>query len=277
MKDKITIKEFAKLRGVTCETLRHYDRIGLLKPAYVDPNTGYRYYSILQYEKLGTIKELRQLGMSLKEIKQYFNNRNVNKSLEFLIKRHTELEKKLMDLKVLDDTISQKIQFLKRVINEVKTKEITIKEFEAREIITFNEKIQNNLELSYGFLQLENSLEEVAPILASNRFGIIISKSSLKSQNFDYIDGVFVFNRGKTKIDNKYIKKIPKGNYACIYYQGKIQDRINSIKELINYIHKNNYKISGDAFQIIQIDISVTDAFNEESFEIQIPIEKSTK
>ncbi|MEH7531769.1 MerR family DNA-binding transcriptional regulator, partial [Priestia megaterium] len=46
----------AKLRGVTTETLRHYDRIGLFKPFYVDENTGYRYYSIFQYEVLGTIK-----------------------------------------------------------------------------------------------------------------------------------------------------------------------------------------------------------------------------
>lgn len=55
LKDKLTIGEFAKLRNITTETLRHYDRIGLVKPVKVDPDTGYRYYSILQYEKIGTI------------------------------------------------------------------------------------------------------------------------------------------------------------------------------------------------------------------------------
>ena len=62
-KELYTVSEFAKLRNLTAETLRHYDRIGLLKPAYIDPETNYRYYSIFQYEKLGTIKELRQLGV----------------------------------------------------------------------------------------------------------------------------------------------------------------------------------------------------------------------
>ncbi len=79
MKDRISITDLARLRNVTTETLRYYDRIGLFKPIYVDPNTKYRYYSILQYEKLGTIKELRQLGMKLKEIKEYFDNRSSKK------------------------------------------------------------------------------------------------------------------------------------------------------------------------------------------------------
>ncbi|WP_303396671.1 MerR family DNA-binding transcriptional regulator [Clostridium tyrobutyricum] len=51
MKDRISITDLARLRNVTTETLRYYDRIGLFKPIYVDPNTKYRYYSILQYEK----------------------------------------------------------------------------------------------------------------------------------------------------------------------------------------------------------------------------------
>lgn len=80
MKEIISITEMAKLRNVSTETLRHYDRIDLLKPVYVNPDTGYRYYSITQYEKIGTIRELKNLGMSLGEIKDYFNNRNVETS-----------------------------------------------------------------------------------------------------------------------------------------------------------------------------------------------------
>jgi len=71
-KNLLSISQFAKLRGVTTETLRHYDRIGLLSPFYIDPETGYRYYSVLQYEQLGTIKELRSLDFSLDEIKDFF-------------------------------------------------------------------------------------------------------------------------------------------------------------------------------------------------------------
>ncbi len=95
MKDIISITELARLRNVSTETLRHYDRIGLFKPSYVDPDTGYRYYSILyQNEKLGTIRELQQLGMSLHEIKDYYENRNAEKSLAILKQKRDELKKK---------------------------------------------------------------------------------------------------------------------------------------------------------------------------------------
>ncbi|MDQ7863512.1 helix-turn-helix domain-containing protein [Peribacillus frigoritolerans] len=79
-KISFSIGEMAKLRGVTVDTLRHYDKIGLLKPFHIDPETGYRYYSISQYEVLGTIKELRSIGFSLEEIKQFLTDRNVEKS-----------------------------------------------------------------------------------------------------------------------------------------------------------------------------------------------------
>ena len=90
MNDLLSISQLAKLRGLTTETLRHYDRIGLFSPIYIDPETNYRYYSILQYEQLGTIKELRQLGFSLEEIKDFFHNRCVEHSLEILKSRHDD-------------------------------------------------------------------------------------------------------------------------------------------------------------------------------------------
>ncbi len=46
MQNKLSIGEMAKLRSVTVDTLRHCDKIGLLKPYHIDPETGYRYYSI---------------------------------------------------------------------------------------------------------------------------------------------------------------------------------------------------------------------------------------
>ena len=88
----LSITELAKLRQVTSETLRYYDRIGLITPDYVDPQTRYRYYSIRQYEKLGTIKELRQLGMSIHDITDYFSGRNLRKSHQLLLHQLELLE-----------------------------------------------------------------------------------------------------------------------------------------------------------------------------------------
>ena len=64
----IKIGDFARLAQVSVVTLRHYDEIGLLKPAAVDPFTGYRYYSTAQLPRLNRILALKELGFSLEQI-----------------------------------------------------------------------------------------------------------------------------------------------------------------------------------------------------------------
>ena len=65
----ITIQGFAKLCGCNTQTLRYYDRIGLLTPAKVDEWTGYRYYEEEQALLFVKIKNLQQADFSIAEIK----------------------------------------------------------------------------------------------------------------------------------------------------------------------------------------------------------------
>lgn len=66
----VSIQEFARLCRCSTQTLRYYDRIGLFHPKYVDASSGYRYYSIEQSEEFFRIKELQEVGFSIKEIRQ---------------------------------------------------------------------------------------------------------------------------------------------------------------------------------------------------------------
>ena len=66
----ITIQGFAKLCGCNAQTLRYYDRIGLLTPARVDQWTGYRYYEEQQAVRFVKIKNLQQADFSIEEIKE---------------------------------------------------------------------------------------------------------------------------------------------------------------------------------------------------------------
>ena len=63
-----SIGEFSKINRITPKTLRHYDRIGLLKPDRVDDWTGYRYYSGSQLPRIRKILKLKALGLPLDEI-----------------------------------------------------------------------------------------------------------------------------------------------------------------------------------------------------------------
>ena len=65
----MTIKEFAALCTCSSQTLRYYDKIGLLKPASVDPWSGYRYYEPQQAIEFVKIKNLQTADFSISEIK----------------------------------------------------------------------------------------------------------------------------------------------------------------------------------------------------------------
>ena len=73
-KMKFKIGEFSKLCQVTVKTLRHYEEIGLLVPVEVDEWTGYRYYDISQLRYMNRIVYLKQLGLSLEEITELFED-----------------------------------------------------------------------------------------------------------------------------------------------------------------------------------------------------------
>jgi DNA-binding transcriptional MerR regulator len=64
----MTIGRFSRLTGLTVKALRHYDELGLLRPAAVDPATGYRSYSSAQVAVAEAIRTLRRLELPLDDI-----------------------------------------------------------------------------------------------------------------------------------------------------------------------------------------------------------------
>lgn len=75
--DLLSIGEVAHLKGVGVKALRYYERIGILRPAYVNPDTGYRYYALRQMNELDVIVSCVQLGVPLKELADYVSERGV--------------------------------------------------------------------------------------------------------------------------------------------------------------------------------------------------------
>jgi DNA-binding transcriptional MerR regulator len=80
------IGEFSRIARVTIDTLRHYDALGLLKPANVDPFTGYRYYSARQLVSLNRILALKEVGFSLEEIARILQGNPTSAELRGMLK-----------------------------------------------------------------------------------------------------------------------------------------------------------------------------------------------
>ena len=79
MKEYLTIGEFAKLHNVNQKSLRYYEQIGVLIPAWTDPSTGYRYYALEQLIEMDMILMCLELDIPLKEAQQY---RNADQTLD---------------------------------------------------------------------------------------------------------------------------------------------------------------------------------------------------
>ncbi len=73
MRTYLSIGELAKLRNINVQSLRYYEKLGVLVPAYINPESGYRYYSLEQIMILDTIILCIDLGIPLKDLKNYVN------------------------------------------------------------------------------------------------------------------------------------------------------------------------------------------------------------
>lgn len=122
-KNYFSIGEVSKIKGVSIRTLRFYDKIGLFKPTYVDPDTGYRYYGIEQFLTLENILLFKSTGASLNEIKQVIHEETSQKVGEFCFRqiqnarlRIEELQdgiirfQKLMEGVYLDKSYAQNVR-----------------------------------------------------------------------------------------------------------------------------------------------------------------------
>ncbi len=70
MRSGLTIGDFSQITHLSVKTLRHYHEAGLLAPAAVDPQSGYRYYSTDQVPTAQVIRRFRDLGMPVREVRE---------------------------------------------------------------------------------------------------------------------------------------------------------------------------------------------------------------
>ena len=268
----MSITELAKLRQVTSETLRYYDRIGLITPDYVDPQTRYRYYSIRQYEKLGTIKELRQLGMSIHDITDYFSGRNLRKSHQLLLHQLELLEEEIRKQQLLSEILRRKLPFLSEIPPPPPVDKVFCRAFPQRYMITFGEPAGGSREHAFAFTRLERYLDEVAPILASDRIGVYADWHLLEPSD-DYIPAVPMIFVERDAIESEHKRTIPPGDYLCMNYRrGELERYHPSFARLHTYMAEHGWVLNGMIFQFYKIDVTLTSDPDETLMEIQVPV-----
>ncbi len=103
---RLMIGKVANLYNITVQTLRHYDKIGLFCPEVINPDTGYRYYSLRQLRQLEYILFLRQLHLTLPEIQEAMEGLKNGGTLETVLnRRDAALSAEIEQLQSIRETI----------------------------------------------------------------------------------------------------------------------------------------------------------------------------
>ena len=154
------IGDIAKLFHLSVGILRHYEKQGLLQPEYIDPETGYRYYSTRQFESLNTIRYLRVLDTPLDQIAEFLKNRDINHIQELLRQQKETVIRKRKEL----ETIERKIDNRLRQIEDAVSSELDVIRFvtyPTRRITWIRNplSIESYLDLEVPIRQLEDEFE----------------------------------------------------------------------------------------------------------------------
>lgn len=111
MKELYTIGEVSKLIGISSQTLRYYDKIGVVKPAFVNEATGYRRYTYDQINYIDRIKYLQDFGLSLDEIRSSLESNSVDDLVEKLEKHTLTIDAEIKRLTEIKNDICSYIKY----------------------------------------------------------------------------------------------------------------------------------------------------------------------
>ena len=264
----IKIGDFAKLCGTNKRTLIHYEEIGLFSPAYIDKR-GYRFYSETQCDVFSIILDLREIGMSLNQIKNYLDKRNPDALYHLLKTQHKIIQDEINNLKRIDLVIKTKLSLVE------KSKEITINtvttEFHEEEYLILSPLIDSNehtkvINTLYHHLSFCNTNH----LNVGHPYGAMISCENLYKNNFDTYAYFFTKVISKPESISYFTKE--SGYYITTYLKGDYYNSTSAYNLLLDYAKSNNLSIKGYSFKEAIIDEVAEKSVDEYITKISIPI-----
>ena len=272
IKTRLKIGEFSRLMQVTVKTLRHYEQKGLLIPEEVDQWTGYRYYGIVQMQKLNSIRQLQRFGFSLEEIKDLFEDESHVPSIELLTEKIEETEKQLQQL------LARRSQLLEWVDSRKKVK--TMEKFSIQSlpeviVASHREVIPDYAalgKLCYSVIGPEMQRLGCKCPPPGYCFTIEHQKEYTPTNiDIEYCEQVEEMGSDSSIIQFKRFPEVAKA--LCMKHYGPYERFYESFTEAFAYLEEKGYKIAGHP-RTCYID----GIWNQEDPEkwlsiIQIPIE----
>ncbi len=223
--DKLfSIGEVAKAVGITRKTILNYETKGLVKPDKKDGTNGNRYYTIDSFTQIRTIRVFQNLGLSLDEIHNYFND---SSDLSPMIER---LEKMRDELNLTIEKLKERTFEYGHNIREITIEPQTVY---CRKYNTLTIADKTNL--------LRNTaLEAMKKYGTDTTKRMYFTEHSLKAPDeISYCIAVPKESKGE------YIKNISTKKAISLFHHGAYEDIPDARKQLISYAQKNRIRLTG--------------------------------
>lgn len=272
--EKLSIGKMASLNNTTIQTLRLYDKMGILKPIFINEETGYRYYDIKQCAKLDMIQYMKATGMELKEIKDVFEHQDISLLNEVLRKHLTQLDQQIEALKLSKKAITRMSDSFDRYLKSPKDGMITLEYIEERKIYysyTNTNFYDYGIEVYENLLRkLKHEMKKVAlPNIYYYNAGTIISKENFIKKQF-ISNELFVFVDEEI-FEYPQIKTLASGMYVCMYCDDFDKEK-EYIMQLYQYIEDHHYQITGDYICEVISELLMNDKKRQMFIRLQIPV-----
>ena len=260
---------FAAMNHITVKTLRFYEEQGLLMPALIHPETGYRYYTLSQMAVLHQITALKLAGFTLEEI-THINSGADEKAV--LLKKKSELLAKISDLTkqiaVVDGYLSKRKTGLSAPVLIKNIPETTVAFMQIR------------LE-SYD--RLFDRMPEMGALM--EKAGCECALPEYCFTNYlepGYKDGDIPVEICESVVEAKKetgelrFKTLPEIRAACVFHKGSYRTFSESYEAVLRYIEENGYEIAGEIRESYIDGIWNKDDESQWLSEIQVPVRRKT-
>lgn len=244
MKDYFTIGETAGTVHTTTETLRHYDRIGLVKPSKKDAWTNYRYYSKQDIVRLNTVCALQQMDLPLQKIKEVLEYDDLEKIIAFLSEALRAADEKIAELEYNKSKILAAKRDYEKKAKRRQGEGRRVEVFPVRAILLSDTLTTPTLDTLWNYL---SHFYDMLPEPLHNQF------------EFEDMAGVYTRNDQSrlfalcTRYGNvKGLKLLPAGEYLCA--DCTQADRAETASGLL-HLAQSEYHVS-PTFTVEQIVIS---------------------
>lgn len=274
--NRLLIGQMAKLNHTTLATLRHYDKVGILSPVYVNPETGYRYYDVQQCLVFHMIQHHKALNMSLKEIKEILRRNDYDFLEQIYKKKLDEVNQALAEFEFRKEELERMMKgadhFCHRPPNGFIQMGFITAEYVYEKKAVRNYVLEDIGSVIYDASSIEGQLLKSGFTEGYLNFPFVtLSLDDIKHQRYR-TEKLGIIVQGKNR-EIAGVEQLPSSTSVFVYFEDFSKLRTYA-EQVIAFCHAHNYTPAGDMICRI-MGVLHLDDFKKttEVFRLSIPVE----